>query len=77
MIYKNLGTEPFFKNLTENLQISLPILTSSLEVYRMDSNLRDEVAKALAPASKIPVRNFSLFPFRCRSLDADIFFFWI
>ncbi|KAL8276925.1 hypothetical protein RQP46_010653 [Phenoliferia psychrophenolica] len=47
------GTEGFFKNLTTTLQTSLPILTSCLEVYRIDPTIRDEVAKALSPGRKI------------------------
>ena len=43
------GTETFFTTLAERLQTSLAILTNSLEVYRVDASVRDEVAKALAP----------------------------
>ncbi|KAK4054502.1 Vacuolar fusion protein mon1 [Microbotryomycetes sp. JL201] len=44
------GTEAFFSALTATLQASLSIFTNSLEVYRIDTRTRDDVAKALAIA---------------------------
>lgn len=43
------GTEAFFTTLAERLQYSLAMLTNSLEVYRIDHSVREDVAKALAP----------------------------
>ncbi|GAA5881996.1 hypothetical protein JCM1840_002092 [Sporobolomyces johnsonii] len=46
------GTEPFFHSLVDTLQTSIPILTSSIEVYRLDPHLRSEIAKALDPGKE-------------------------
>ncbi|ORY89278.1 vacuolar fusion protein MON1, partial [Leucosporidium creatinivorum] len=56
------GTEAFFSTLTERLQGSLAMLTNSLEVYRVDQSVREEVAKALAPgkAEKSSLTSLSL-----------------
>ncbi|GAA5966929.1 hypothetical protein JCM3765_001304 [Sporobolomyces pararoseus] len=43
------GTEPFFHSLVSSVQTSIPILTASMEVYRIDPNIRAEIAKALDP----------------------------
>ncbi|SCZ88089.1 BZ3500_MvSof-1268-A1-R1_Chr2-1g04181 [Microbotryum saponariae] len=48
------GTEPFFHHLVKTLQTSFAILTSSLEVYRIDQGTREEVAKALLPSKHKP-----------------------
>ncbi|GAA5901325.1 guanine nucleotide exchange factor MON1 [Sporobolomyces salmoneus] len=47
------GTEPFFHSLVNSLQTSTPILTSSMEVYRLDPNVRSEIAKALDPGREV------------------------
>ncbi|GAA5872112.1 hypothetical protein JCM16303_000983 [Sporobolomyces ruberrimus] len=47
------GTEPFFHSLVNSLQTSIPILTSSMEVYRLDPNVRSEIAKALDPGREV------------------------
>ncbi|GAA6059183.1 hypothetical protein JCM10212_005528 [Sporobolomyces blumeae] len=47
------GTEPFFHSLVSSLQTSIPILTSSIEVYRLDPGVRAEVAKALDPGRDV------------------------
>ncbi|GAA5970190.1 hypothetical protein JCM21900_005873 [Sporobolomyces salmonicolor] len=46
------GTEPFFHSLVDSLQTSIPILTSAIEVYRLDPHLRSEIAKALDPGKE-------------------------
>ncbi|SGY16700.1 BQ5605_C012g06955 [Microbotryum silenes-dioicae] len=45
-----LAVQPFFHHLVKTLQTSFTILTSSLEVYRIDQGTREEVAKALLPS---------------------------
>ncbi|KAI5474316.1 vacuolar fusion protein MON1, partial [Pseudohyphozyma bogoriensis] len=41
------GTEGFFTTLTNTLQTSLSIMMGSLEVYRIEKSVRDDVAAAL------------------------------
>lgn len=53
------GTEAFFITLAERLQGSLAMLTNSLEVYRVDQSVREEVAKALAPGKAEKVSHSS------------------
>lgn len=43
------GTEPFFDKMLGRLETGLGEMTASLEVYRMEAGLREEVAKALGP----------------------------
>ncbi|GAA5847303.1 hypothetical protein JCM5353_004230 [Sporobolomyces roseus] len=47
------GTEPFFHSLVRSLQTSIPILTSSIEVYRIDPTVRMDIAKALDPGREV------------------------
>ncbi|GAA6039406.1 hypothetical protein JCM8097_002841 [Rhodosporidiobolus ruineniae] len=45
------GTEPFFSTLTTSLQssaLALQVLTSSIEVYRVEPKVRDRVAECLS-----------------------------
>ncbi|BGP43413.1 Vacuolar fusion protein mon1 [Rhodotorula kratochvilovae] len=53
------GTEPFFHSLTATLQTSLPILLSSIEVYRVSPSVRAELSLALDPG-KEAVRSLDL-----------------
>lgn len=57
------GTEGFFTTLVGRLQTSLAILTSSIEVYRIDVGVRSEVSKALVPVkSKVSLVQAKLPP---------------
>ncbi|GAA6015710.1 hypothetical protein JCM11491_002454 [Sporobolomyces phaffii] len=47
------GTEPFFHSIVNSMQTSVPILTSSIEVYRLDPHVRTEIAKALDPGREV------------------------
>ncbi|GJN94002.1 hypothetical protein Rhopal_007065-T1 [Rhodotorula paludigena] len=53
------GTEPFFDSLTASLQTSLPILLSSIEVYRLAPAIRDDLSRALNPGKEV-VRELDL-----------------
>ncbi|GAA5926652.1 guanine nucleotide exchange factor MON1 [Sporobolomyces koalae] len=47
------GTESFFHSLVKSLQTSIPMLTSSIEVYRLDPNVRNEISKVLDPGREV------------------------
>ncbi|CDR48687.1 hypothetical protein NBRC10512_001399 [Rhodotorula toruloides] len=53
------GTEPFFDSLVSTLQVSLPMLLSSIEVYRLPTPTREDLARALNPGRDV-IRDLDL-----------------
>ena len=52
------GTEAALDALVSRVQVDFAVMTSALNVFRMDEKHRDEVSKMLAPPSNLRVCPF-------------------
>ena len=50
-----IGTDGFLRSLISRLELDLAMTTASLGALRIDPSLRNKVADALVPTSKIKV----------------------